>query len=155
VVSELRHARVSGNASNPVEETAAVLLRFESGVLATVSVSDAIVAPWSWELTSGENPVYPRTEESCYFIGGTRGSLTIPYLDFWSNQDERSWWKSIHRERLPAELHDPLALQIRHFCQVIRRQEQPLVTGREGLNTLKVIIAVKQAAATGQLVQIH
>jgi sugar phosphate isomerase/epimerase len=30
--------------SNPVEETAAILLRFENGVLATISVSDAIVA---------------------------------------------------------------------------------------------------------------
>jgi predicted dehydrogenase len=141
--------------SNPVEETAAVLLRFESGVLATISVSDAIVAPWSWELTSGENPIYPRTEETCYFIGGTHGSLSIPHLDFWHNQDKRSWWEPIHRERLPVEMDDPLALQIRHFCRVIRHEEQPFVTGREGLDTLKVIIAVKEAAATGQLAHIH
>jgi predicted dehydrogenase len=141
--------------SNPVEETAAILLRFESGVLATISVSDAIVAPWSWELTSGENPIYPRTEDSCYLIGGTHGSLSIPHLDFWHNKDKRSWWEPIHRECLPVEMHDPLALQIRHFCRVIRHEEQPFVTGREGLDTLKVIIAVKEAAATGQLVQIH
>jgi predicted dehydrogenase len=141
--------------NNSVEDTAVALLRFESGVLATISVSDAIVAPWSWELTSRENPVYPRTEESCYFIGGTHGSLTIPHLDFWSNQDQRSWWEPIHRQRLPVELSDPLALQIRHFCRVIRREEQPFVTGREGLNTLKVVIAVKEAATTGQLVQVQ
>ena len=141
--------------SNPVEETAAILLRFENGVLATISVSDAIVAPWSWELTSGENPVYPRTEESCYLIGGTRGSLAIPHLDFWHSQDKRGWWEPIHRERLPVETEDPLALQIRHFCHVIRREQHPLVTGREGLDTLKVIIAVKESAATGQSVQIH
>jgi len=140
--------------ANPVEETAAVLLRFESGVLATISVSDAIVAPWSWELTSGENPVYPRTEESCYFIGGAHGSLTIPHLDFWHNQNERSWWKPVHREHLSFEVQDPLALQIRHFCRVIRREEEPLVTGREGLSTLKVINSVKEAAATGQSVQV-
>jgi predicted dehydrogenase len=141
--------------NNPVEETAAILLRFESGVLATICISDAIVAPWSWELTSDENPIYSRTEESCYFIGGTHGSLSIPHLDFWHNQDKRSWWEPIHRERLPVEMHDPLALQIRHFCRVIRNEEQPFVTGREGLDTLKVIIAVKEAAATGQLIQIH
>jgi predicted dehydrogenase len=140
---------------NPVEETATVLLCFENGVLATISVSDAIVAPWSWELTSGENPIYPRTEESCYLIGGTNGSLSIPHLDVWQNQERRGWWEPIHQERLAVEKRDPLALQIRHFCQVIRREEQPLVTGREGLNTLKVIIAVKNAAATGQRVQIR
>jgi predicted dehydrogenase len=118
-------------------------------------VSDAIVAPWSWELTTGENPVYPRTEEPCYLIGGPHGSLAIPHLDFWHNQDKRSWWEPIHRERLPVETDDPLALQIRHFCRVIRGEEHPLVTGREGLNTLKVIIAVKESAATGRLVHIH
>jgi predicted dehydrogenase len=140
--------------ANPVEETAGVLLHFESGVLATISVSDAIVARWSWELTSAENPLYPRTGESCYYIGGTHGSLTIPHLDLWHYRDERSWWEPIHRKRLPVESHDPLALQIRHFCYVIRHQERPLVTGREGLNTLKVIVAVKEAEATGQLVRI-
>jgi predicted dehydrogenase len=144
----------TGYRGHPVEETAAVILRLENGILATVSLSDAIVAPWSWELTSGENPIYPRTDESCYFIGGTHGSLTIPYLDFWHNHNQRSWWEPIHRERLPAELHDPLALQIHHFCRVIRGEEQPLVTGREGLNTLKVIVAVKEAAASGQLVHV-
>jgi predicted dehydrogenase len=118
--------------SNPVEETAAILLRFESGVLATISDSDAIVAPWSWELTSGENPIYSRTEESCYLIGGTHGSLSIPHLDFWHNEDKESWWESIHRERLAVEMHNPLVLQIRHFCRVIRHEEQPIVTGRRG-----------------------
>jgi len=37
---------------------------------------------------------------------------------------------------------------------VIRGSEKPLVSGREGLETLKVIEAVKQAAATGMTVQI-
>ena len=30
-----------------------------------------------------------------------------------------------------------------------------LVSGREGLDTLKVVMAVKQAAETGQQIQIH
>lgn len=137
---------------NEVEDAAVILLRFESGVLATVSVADKIVAPWSWELTSGENPAYPQTAESCYCIGGTRGSLTIPYLDLWHNPTEPSWWEPIARERLPITLDDPLGLQVRQFCRVIRGIEPPLVSGREGLETLKVIVAVKQAAATGRLV---
>ena len=63
---------------NEVEDAAVILLRFASGVLGTVNVSDEIVSPWSWELTSGENPAYTHTAESCYQIGGTRGSLTDP-----------------------------------------------------------------------------
>ena len=41
---------------NPVEETAGILLGFASGAIGTVTVSDAVPAPWSWELTAGENP---------------------------------------------------------------------------------------------------
>ena len=139
---------------NAVEETATILLRFANGVLGTVSVSDKIVAPWSWELTSGENPAYSHTAETCYQIGGTRGALTVPYLDLWSNRGEPSWWEPIEHERLPATTQDPLGLQIRNFCAVIRGTAQPVVSGREGLNTLKVIAAVKQAAATGRTIDI-
>ena len=140
---------------NAVEDTAAILLRFGSGALGTITVSDAIVAPWSWELTAGENPAYPHTGEACYQIGGTRGSLTVPYLDVWYNKEKRSWWEPIDQERIPVDQVDPLTSQIRHFCRVIRGEETPRVSGREGLDTLKVIDAVKQAAATGQLIHIN
>jgi predicted dehydrogenase len=134
---------------NEVEDAAVILLRFANGILGTLNVSDKIVAPWSWELTSGENPAYAHTGESCYYIGGTRGSLTVPHLDLWHNPTKPSWWEPIERERLPVAAEDPLGLQVRQFCRTIRGVEEPLVTGREGLETLKVISAVKEAAATG------
>lgn len=139
---------------NEVEDAAVILLRFANGILGTVNVSDKIVAPWSWELTSGENPAYPHRGESCYYIGGTRGSLTVPHLDLWHNPTKPSWWEPIERERLPAAAEDPLGLQVRQFCRTIRGVEEPLVSGREGLKTLKVISAVKEAAATGETVHL-
>jgi predicted dehydrogenase len=139
---------------NAVEETAVILLRFADGVLGTMTVSDSVVAPWSWELTTGENPIYPQQDQSCYKIGGTHGSLTIPQLELWSNLGKRSWWEPLTRERVPFVPEDPLKIQIRHFCNVVRGDEEPLVSGREGLNTLKVITAVKQAAETGQLIHV-
>ena len=60
------------------EDMAAALLKFENGAIGTITVSDSIVAPWSWEMTSKENPIYPSTSESCYVIGGTHRSLSIP-----------------------------------------------------------------------------
>ncbi|AMJ60273.1 Gfo/Idh/MocA family protein [Bosea sp. PAMC 26642] len=129
-----------------VEETAVILLRFESGVLATVSVSDSVVAPWSWEMTTGENPAYPRQDQSCYQIGGTHGALTIPQLELWSHPGKRSWWEPLRRERVTFAPDDPLAVQIRHFCDVIRTGASPLVSGREGLRTLRVVEAVKRSA---------
>jgi predicted dehydrogenase len=134
-----------------VEETTVILLRFASGVLATVTVSDTIVGPWSWELTAGENPAYHQTDQSCYQIGGTHASLTIPHLELWQNPGERSWREPLTRERLAYAPQDPLRLQIQQFCKVIRGQEQPLVSGREGLETLRVIEAVKRSAETGEM----
>jgi predicted dehydrogenase len=84
--------------------------------------------------------------ESCYQIGGVKGSLAIPQLDFWSHPSKPSWWAPIERERLSYTPEDPLGLQIANFCGVIRGAAEPLVSGREGLRTLRVIDAVKRAA---------
>tara|TARA_A100001011_G_scaffold384536_1_gene457283 strand:- start:564 stop:773 length:210 start_codon:yes stop_codon:yes gene_type:complete len=53
--------------------------------LGTLSISDAIISPWSWELTSKENPIYPFQKEPCYWIGGTHGSLEIPQTKVWKS----------------------------------------------------------------------
>jgi predicted dehydrogenase len=137
-----------------VEDTGVILLRFASGMLGTITVSDAIAAPWSWELTSGENPAYPPSSESCYLIGGTLASLSVPKLEIWHHAKRPSWWEPIECQRLPVASEDPLALQIRHFCRVIRGLEPPVVSGREGLATLRIVAAIKEAALTGQLVEI-
>lgn len=127
------------------EETAVILLEFASGCLATASVCDATVSPWSWEMTSGENPAYPRQDEHCYLIGGTHGSLALPSLDL--RTGARDWYApfDLTRPGVPAE--DPLTRQIAHFARVIRHEEPPLVSGRDGLETLRVIEAVKRSAA--------
>jgi len=137
-----------------VEDTAAVLLRFVNGALGTFALSDAIVAPWSWELTSGENPAFHETGEACLWIGGTHGSLSIPALELWQNEEARSWMEEVQRVRLPNEGADPLAMQIRNFCGVIRGTETPVVSGREGLETLRVVEAIKRAAASGRPVRV-
>ena len=112
------------------------------------------MAPWSWELTSGESPAFTQTGEFCCTIGGTLGSLAIPQLDLWSNPGAPSWLEPTLRERLPVAAQDPLGRQIRNLCGVVRGCEQPVVSGREGLATLRVIVAVKQAAASGEVVSV-
>ncbi len=138
---------------NAVEETAVILLEFASGALATASVCDATVSPWSWEMTTGENPAYPKADgEHCYLIGGTDGSLSLPQLDLRRNNGVQSWYEPFEMIRPAIANEDPLARQITQFAKVIRAEEAPLVSGREGLETLRVIDAVKMSAATGQRV---
>ncbi|WP_347269035.1 Gfo/Idh/MocA family oxidoreductase [Paracoccus sp. (in: a-proteobacteria)] len=132
-----------------VEETAVILLEFASGLLATASVCDATVAPWSWEMTTGENPAYPRAEEHCYLIGGTHGSLALPGLELRTAQGLRSWYSPFDLSRPGVANEDPLSRQVSQFARVIRGQEPPLVSGRDGLETLRVIDAVKRSAAGG------
>lgn len=134
---------------NPVEETAAIILRFENGVLGTFSLSDTVVAPWSWELTASENPAYPPSGQSCYFIGGTHGSMELPNATIWTNPAARSWWEPISATRYPVSRDDPLVRQIAQFANVIRGREPPLVSAREGLKTLQVIDAVQRSALAG------
>ncbi|HSC28776.1 MAG TPA: Gfo/Idh/MocA family oxidoreductase [Vicinamibacterales bacterium] len=153
-IETLQALESSAVRANPVEDTAAILLRFASGALGTISVTDTIVAPWSWEMTARENPAYPATGESCYQIGGTHGSLELPSLRLWRNRDRRSWWEPIDATVLPFGFEDPLVRQVRQFAAVIRGEEAPLAPAREGLETLRVIEAVKRSARSGEIVRL-
>lgn len=132
------------------EDTMVILLRFAGGALGTVNMSDTVVAPWSWELTAKENPVYPPTDQSCYLIGGTDGSLELPGLRIWSGRGGgKSWTDELACDVLDVPGEDPLVRQIRQFLAAIRGEEPPLVPGREGLRTLEAIEAIKRSAEAG------
>ncbi len=136
------------------EDLAAAILTFANGAVATISVADAIASPWSWELTARENPNFPPTDQTCYLIGGTLGSLTVPDLKVWSHEDEPNWWTPMAARNLTAISGESLTDQARHFARVIRGEEEPVVSGFEGLKSLQVVEAVHQAADTGQAVEI-
>lgn len=138
------------------EELASALLDFESGAVGTITVSDSIVSPWSWEMTSGEYPIYPRTPASCYQLGGTHGALSLPDLKVWTHLGgQRDWWTPMAASCEIRENSDPLINQIAHFAGVIRGQEQPLVSGLEGVRTLEVIEAIQNSARTGETVLLN
>ncbi|MDA7426704.1 Gfo/Idh/MocA family protein [Thalassococcus lentus] len=137
------------------EDLATAILTFEQGCVATISVSDSIVAPWSWELTSCENPAYPATNESCYLIGGSEGGLSLPDLRVWRHEETQDWWTPIGSQTLLRSFEDPLATQMHHFAQVIQGKCQPLVSGVEGMRSLEVVEAIAISAATGDAVSIQ
>lgn len=145
----------SATRGNEVEDTAAIMLRFASGALGTLSVSDTIVSPWSWELTARENPAYAATSETCYQIGGTKASLALPNLAVWQHPAERGWWEPISSTRLTFGFDDPLLCQVKQFDAVIRGTQTPLVSARDGLENQRILQAVKQSASTGLTVNIR
>lgn len=126
----------------PVEDTAVAILRFASGALGTITLSDTAAAPWSWEHTSGENAAFPKTDEDCYLIAGTHGSLAVPSLRRWSYAGERSWTVPLAASRIEIEGADPLDRQIAHFAQVIRGQAEPIITAADAFLTLAATLEV-------------
>ena len=138
-----------------VEDTAIVSFIFKSGVLGTLSVSDTIVSPWSYELTAGENPAYPITNQSAYYIGGTKSSIQFPNYKEWYNKKERSWWKQIfHKDESTLESRYTLTNQINHLCDVVNKKAKPKITGEDGLVSLKIFAAIVKSAKTGKKIKI-
>jgi predicted dehydrogenase len=134
----------------PVEDTAAAVLTFAGGALGTLVLSDAAASGRSWEQTAGEDPSYPRhTDEDCYHLAGTAGSLSIPTMRLTTFRDEPSWWTPFVASAVEVERSDPLANQIAHFADVVRGAATPLCSGRDGLRSLRVVEAVLQSARAG------
>jgi predicted dehydrogenase len=135
-----------------VEDSAALTLRFTNGALGTVTLSDAVPAPWSWEMTSGEAARYPQQSENCYLLSGSEGSLTVPGLELWRYAGEPSWTQPLVQQTIAVQHADPLTRQLRHFCRVVRGDEAPRITGRDAVRTLAATLAVHDAARSGSTV---
>lgn len=137
-----------------VEDTAAILVQFESGALGTLMISDNVVAPWCWEMTSQEDPRFAHVPEDCYLICGTEGSLSVPTLETWTNAPNGGRDAQFTRQRLYHVAAESMDLQMAHFVRVVRREEAPLVSVESALHTLAATLAVSRSAQSGQSVEI-
>jgi predicted dehydrogenase len=139
----------------PVEDTVAINLRFASGALGSFMLSDTAASARSWEQTSQENKAYPSyPDEDCYVIAGTFGSLAVPTmrLKTYGKAEDRSWWKPFAVGVAEMTRDDPLKLQLEHFVRVIRKEVEPLVSARDGLQNLRITEAIVEAANAGSVV---
>jgi predicted dehydrogenase len=58
-------------------------------------------------------------------------------------------------EKFDVENNDPMTAELLHFIDVLRGGAEPLVTGEDGLETLKVINAIIESANKGQKINIY
>ena len=140
-----------------VEDTAAIALRFASGALGTFLLSDTAASDRSWEHTSGEDPRYAKAhtdEDDCYLVAGTFGSLAIPTmrLQRYPRAADQSWHRALEKSVIALAMADPLERQIAHFADVVRGKATPLVGVRDGLQNVRVVDAIVEAARTGCVV---
>lgn len=130
-----------------VEDSVSVALSFESGALGTMLASDATPSPWSYELTTRENPYYFHTDENCCHFLGTKGSLAFPRLELWryANEDQSGWQHPLERLCYQMDHSDPIKSQMEHFCRVVRGEEVSIVDGRDATQSLAVALAILES----------
>jgi len=139
-----------------VEDTAVVALRFSSGVLCSVSLSDAALTPWSWESATGENPSIARTGEPVFRFMGTLGSLEFPNMRLWRAVGGAvgDWSTMLESQDLDHRTAIPLRAQLAHFVDVARGEAAPAVGGEMARKNLAAVLAIHRSALTGEQVDI-
>lgn len=157
-VSDVQAMASSDTRGGSVEDTAAILLRFENGLLATVALTDAALTPWSFEGATNENPNIAETGISSWRIGCTNGAFEFPKLKIWIDAEDREgdWSRDLREVERHTETVNPLYEQLSHFSALVRGEvKEPMVRGSDGLNALRLVQAIQEAVESGRSVSIQ
>ncbi len=130
-----------------VEDTVAVALRFASGALGTLLLSDAAPSASLWEIAAEQSLTFPVQPSDTYQLYGEQASLALPSLRLWRHPAGGDWRDPLVEERLPASTASCYVAQLDNLVDVVRGEADPVVTGREGLRTLVTTLAIAQAVA--------
>ena len=124
-------------------ENGGVVLGFDTGMVATITFSDATPTPWGFEAGTGESPYIPKTNQSSMFIACTNGGLEFPTLKLWSGASNWNEKPIMEHQDIPEAV--PLVRQLEHFSDVIRGKVTPIVDAKSARETLAVILQIEQA----------
>jgi len=129
---------------NDVEDTSAIILRFESGVIGTLLISDATPSPFSYEKTINENLAFPITDVSYLQVFGTKSSLSFPECIVYSTSEHESWFDHVSETKLEKFKDvDPLYEEMKHFIHLIRTGCKPKVIIDDAIANLNTIQRIK------------
>lgn len=138
-----------------VEDSAAINIQFENKAIGSFILSDAASSARSWELTAGENPMFPNyPDQSCYHFAGTNGSIDFPTMETKAYADYQSWVIPFESDKLEIHRSDPLVSQFQHFQRVIEGVDTPLVSAHDGYKNLQVLNAIKMSASSGMTIRL-
>jgi predicted dehydrogenase len=140
-----------------VEDTAGVTLRFDSGAVGSVFVSDCAPSVSAYEGTTGENPLVYHDFGNCYQFYGTEASLSFPQMKklFYSDPAKMGWHYPITEQGVKVfQGDDPYVKEFRHFAKVILGEEPSRISGEDGRRTLEVTLAIQRSGETGQAVHL-
>ena len=137
----------SGLRGHPKEETAAIILNFESGALGTFLLSDATPSPWTWEHATGDTPHYPHYGENVFRFLGSEAALDFPNLILWKHNGEiPDWNHELTPQPIDIQLCNAFEAECAHFCEVIAGEQAPRITAADAARSLAVVLAIFEAA---------
>ena len=151
-IAEVTGLRANAIRGYPVEDTTAVSIAFESGMLASAALTDAAHTPWGFEAASGENPGIAFSGRHAWRICGTEGALEFPNLRLWQAAPchAAEWSEPLSATDIDVPDTVPLAAQLDHFLRLVRGEErEPLVGGEDALKTLAATRRVQELALAG------
>ena len=138
-----------------VDEGAAVMLRFSNGVVGTVVVADNTPSPYHWEAASGDNSGTPKPAipVESYRLFGSKGTLSVPDGNLWRYDDKQAgrsgkevgWGFPLTRDDTRAPSPVTYQRQIAHLVNLVRGKEQPVCSGEDGLDAVRVCEAITTA----------
>ena len=133
-----------------VEDTALAIVRFKSGALGNIVVSNSQKPGIYGKVhIHGENgaSVGVQTDGGAMFIAGMTGVAEPPVNDLWTVPGEESLLQQWIREDTEIfNKYDPtiyyMQCQIEDFLQAIENDTEPLVTGEAGRKTVELFTAI-------------
>ncbi|MHB1296395.1 MAG: Gfo/Idh/MocA family protein [Anaerolineae bacterium] len=150
-----------GNLNHPyieVEDTAVAVMRFKSGALGNLLVSNS-QKPGLWGKihVHGENgaSVGVQTDGSSPFVSGVTAAVEPPINDIWTVPGEEHLLEQFKAEDTAhCATIDVMAyyhkLQIRDFLQAVRDDREPAVTGYDGRRQVELFTAIYRSQRDGR-----
>jgi predicted dehydrogenase len=144
-----------------VEDTSVAVLRFRSGALGNILVSNSQNPPLFgkvWVHGSNGATVGVLTDGGAMFIAGMSKATEPPVNDVWKvpgEEDSLARWQKEDADffaTIDATRHYH-ELQIREFLQSVLAGRPPLVTGEEGRKTVEIFTAIYRSQRDGRPVR--
>lgn len=138
-VSEVAAMTASqGMAQRGLEDSVMGVMRFNNGLLA--QFHDAFTA---------------RHAVTGFEVHGTDGSLVARDVMTQRPVGAVSLWREGEEEAIPVAHENLYERSVRRFNAAVQGQGEPAASGEDGIRSLAIALAVREAAATGRTVQIE
>lgn len=134
-ISAMMYSTPGDSRFKEVEENVNFILRFPSGVLANCTSS------------------YGYSDVKRYRVFGDKGWLELdPATDYYKHRLEIGREKT--REERTLEEKNQFALEIDHLSESVMQNKQPKTPGEEGLQDVKLMQIIYEAARTGKTIKV-